>query len=554
MRTRRLISVCLLLVLAGGAIMPAAMAWGPKTSRAICLCALQVLRRDFEQLFDGREEDLVAGAMISDREMARYAVQGGQIEPFEPIVREITLLREANERGVTDYLVYRFGVLAKMTANVVQPYGIPQNEEERKLKAKLDADIEEYIGRLKLQYRPVDRESIYYPARYFGERMRFIEDDKYFVKLAYVQGAGYDDYVKRAVAKHFEEAINTVSDVVYTVLTERKYFGEKPPSPRDLAQYYVGQVEYFLNKSRPREAEEAYAVFTELNPGLASPYEQLGDAYYRVGEYDRAMREYRRGLRIGGSWPEVEAKIVRYYTQQGAIQLSQGTRDALQQSRQAYEMALSVSPGNPVAVSGAEKAKGEIQAMDTRLDKDRGLLSGADRLFAEARAAQSGQDLAKAVDLYEKAAAVYSLITTEFKEEYDAAFEGAEESARAIVSIFSNALLEAQDIMNRASQAELDLNYEQAIRFYDRVPETVAVITEKYPDQYAQAQKTIASAEAKKRNAQTSLETQQTETTTSRGTTTRSSPSPTPSPTPSPRANRPARGPGRRPMPGPRGR
>ena len=69
-----------------------------------------------------------------------------------------------------------------------------------------DADIEEYIGRLKLQYRPVDRESIYYPARYFGERMRFIEDDKYFVKLAYVEGAGYDDYVKRAVAKHSKKS------------------------------------------------------------------------------------------------------------------------------------------------------------------------------------------------------------------------------------------------------------------------------------------------------------------------------------------------------------
>jgi len=508
MRTRRLISTCLLLVLASGATMSTAMAWGPKASRAISLGALQVLRRDFEKLFEGREEDLVAGAMISDRDMLRYAVQGGQIEPFEPVVREIALLRDANERGLTDYLVYRFGVLAKMTAHVVQPYGIPQNEEEKKLKARLDADIEEHIDSLKLSYRPVVRESVYYPTRYFKERMRFLEDDKYFIKHAYTEGPGYGDYTKRAVAKHFEDAVNTVADVLYTVLGDREYFGETPPSPRDVTQYYVGQVEYFLNKSRPEEAEEAYARFTELNPNLASPYEQLGDAYYRAGDYERAMREYRRGLRMRASWPEVEDKIVRYYTQQGAISLSQKTREALQQARQFYELALNVSPGNPVAVSGQERAKAEIQAMDARLDRDRELLDGADRLFAEAQAAQTRQDLAAAVDLYEKGAAVYSLVSTEFKDEHGLAKEASSDCEIAIRSILTNAILEAKDLMNKASQAELEASYESAIRLYERVPGAVSVVAKKYTDQYDEAQKIIASAEAKKKSAQASLEAQ----------------------------------------------
>jgi tetratricopeptide (TPR) repeat protein len=514
------------------------MAWGPKASRAISLGALQVLRNDFEKLFEGREEDLVAGAMISDREMLRYAVQSGQIEPYEAVVREITLLRDANERGLTDYLVYRFGVLAKMTAHVVQPYGIPQNEEEKKLKARLDADIEEHIHTLKLSYRPVVRESVYYPTRYFKERMRFLDDDKYFIKHAYTEIPAYNDYMRRAVVQHFEDAVNTVADVLDTVLGDREYFGETPPSPRDVAQYYVGQVEYFLNKSRPEEAEEAYAMFTELNPNLASPYEQLGDAYYRAGEYERAMREYRRGLRMKGSWPEVEEKIVRYYTQQGAILLSKKTRSALDEARQAYEQALTVSPGNPVAVSGQEKAKAEIQAMDARLARDRELLDGADRLFAEAQAAQTRQDLAAAVDLYEKSAAVFSLVSAEFKDEHGAAQDAAGDCEIAIRSILTNAILGAKDLMNKASQAELEANYDSAIRLYDRVPAAVSVVAKKYTEQYDEAQRTIASAEAKKRSAQASLEAQQAADTTGTPRSTTGTPTTT---TPAPRG-RPRRG------------
>ena len=511
MRTKRFISVCLLLVLTGSATMPVAMAWGPNASRAICLCALQILRRDIEGSFKGREDDLVAGAMISDQDMSRYAMQGGQIEPFEPIIRQITLLREVSERGMTDYLIFRFGVLAKMTANVVQPFGIPQNEDERRLKERFDADIEEHIDKLKLKYREQEREFIYYPARYFGERRKFIEDDKYFVRQEYSEGGGYGEYAKRAVAKQFEDAINVVADVFYTVLSERKYSGETPPSPRDVAQYYVGQVEYFLQKSRPDKAEEAYAIFIEVNPRLASPYEALGEAYYSAGQYERAMTEYRHGLRMRGSWPEVEEKIVRYYTEQGVKLLSMKTRAGLQQARQAYEMALNVSPGNPEAVSGRERAKVEIQAMDARLDRDRELLSGAERLFNEAQAGAAGKEYAKAIDLFEKAAAVFSLVSSEFDEQHNAAQEGGEDAATAIRSIFSNALLDAETLMNRASQAELEGTYDQAIRYYNNVAGTVSVITKKYAEQYQKAQSLIESATRKKTSAETGLEAQKAE-------------------------------------------
>jgi tetratricopeptide (TPR) repeat protein len=149
--------------------------------------------------------------------------------------------------------------------------------------------------------------------------------------------------------------------------------------------------------------------------------------------------------------------------------------------------------------------------MDARIERDRELLSGADRLFAEAQRAQAGQDLAKAVDLYEKGVAVYSLVTAEFKDEREAAATGGEDCAIAIRNMFAGALLEVRDIMNKASQAELDGNYEQAIRFYERVPETVSVITDKYPEQYNEAQKSVQSAQVKKSNAQANLDALKTE-------------------------------------------
>ena len=44
--------------------------------------------------------------------------------------------------------------------------------------------------------------------------MRFIKDDKYFIRLEYTDGDGYGDYAKRAVAKHFEDAVNG-QNVIY---------------------------------------------------------------------------------------------------------------------------------------------------------------------------------------------------------------------------------------------------------------------------------------------------------------------------------------------------
>ena len=511
MRTVRFVSFCLALVLAGIVGMPAAVAWGPKASRAICLSALQVVRRDVDRVFEGREDDIVAGATISDATMSRYAVQTGQVEPFQSVISQIALLRRANERGVTDYLAYRFGIVAKMTANTIQPFGIPKNSEEKMLKGRFDADIEEHVEGLEPRYRHDRREFIYYPASYFRERRKFLSDAEYFIGHEYTEGDEYGDYTERAVAKHFEEAVSAVSDLWYTILSDRKYFGETPPSPRDLAQYYAEQVDYFLKKSRPDKAEEAYATVLEVNPGLAAPYEELGDAQYRAGDYERAMEMYRRGLSMRGSWPEVEEKIVKHYTQTGATLLAKKTSEGYQVALQAYDKALEVSPGNPVAVRGREEVKAEMAALQARLARDRALLEGADRLFQEGSQAESAQDFVKAIDLYEKAAAVYTLVSSEFQELHMEAEGGSEDAARQIGNIFSTAIREAENLMSQASQRELEGDYESAMRLYDRVPKTVSMITEKYPEPYAQAQRLKQSAAGKKAAAKTNLEKQETQ-------------------------------------------
>jgi len=509
MRPKRRGAFCVVLVVAVSVIMPTAMAWGPNASRGICLCALQVIRRDVEGVFQGRENDLIAGASISDQEMSPFVVLGGEIDPSELIVSQIALLRRANEAGMTDYLAFRFGVLAKMTANAIQPFGIPENEDEMKIKLKLDADVEKHVG--DLNYRLVKREFIYYPASYFKERRRFLNDAKYFIRQEYSEKDEYGEYSRRAAAKYFEDAINAVADVWYTVFTPREHFAETPPSPRDVAEYYAGQVDYFLKKSLPDKAEESYAIFSSVNPGLAALYEKVADAYYRAGNRERAMDEYRRGLSMKGSWREVEQKIVKYYTEAGGKLLTEKSGDALQKALQSYEKALEVSPGDPEAISGRENARSEIEALQARLDRDKELIAGGERLIQEAGQAESARDLAKAIDLYEKAAAVYSLVSSEFKEEQSAARDASEDAANRIGTILTTALAEGQNLMNEASQRELEGQYEIAMKTYDRVPGAVSIVTKKYSDRYEEAQKLIQSATQKKAAAQASLERQKTE-------------------------------------------
>jgi|GEM_PF-3976939 len=511
MRTRRTVGICVAFLLSGILTSPAAVAWGPDASRAICLCALQVVQRDVEKAFQGRESDLTAGAAISDAEMTRYAVQTEHIEPFQPVIGQIALLRRAHESGMTDYLAYRFGVVAKMTANVLQPFGIPDDERERRFKERLDADIEKHIDDLKPRYRQNKREFLYYPASYFRERMRFLDDAEYFIRQEYASGDEYGDDTRRAVARYFEEAVHAIADVWYTALSERQYFGETPPSARELTQYYAEQVAYLLKKSRPEKAEEAYEIFAATNPGLAEPYKTLGDAYYQAGNYERAMEEYRRGLSMKGSWPAVEQKIIDHYTKTAENLLAQDTREGFQNALQSYEKALEVSPGNPAAIRGRERARSELEALEARLDRDRKLLAAANRLFEDAGQAESAKDLAKAIDLYEKAAALYTLVSSEFEEQRLEAQAGSEDAARQIKAILSNAISQAKDLISQASDREDQGAFQEAIALYERVPNAVAMIPQKYTNEHAEAQRLIQNAATRKQAAQTQLESQQTQ-------------------------------------------
>jgi len=512
MRTKQLILGCLAVASAGVVSTPVALAWGPNASRAICLCALQVVQQDTDRALEGREEDLVAGATISDAAMTRYAVQTGDVEPFQSVIAQIALLRRANEGGMTDYLAYRFGVLAKMTANTIQPFGIPKNKEEETIKERFDADIEKFIEELKPGYQYDQREFVYYPASYFRERRRFLADAEYFIRDEYAKSDEHGEYTERAVTKYFQESVNVVADVWYTILSNRKYYNEPPPSPRDLTQYYAEQVGYLLGKSRPEKAEEAYAIFLQTNPGLAEPYELLGDAYYRAGDYERAMKEYRSGLAMKGSWPEVEDKIVKHYTKMGEDALGEKTAEGFQQAIQAFDKALEISPGNPIPVKGRARARAEMEDLQARLGRDRGLLTGANQLYEEASAAESAKDFVKAIDLYEKAAAVYSLITTEFQQVHMEAIEGIEDSQRQIGTIFSGAIREAKSHISNASAREDQGDYEGAMRLYDRVPDAVKMIKPKYREQHNEAQGLIQSAQRKKESAKTQLESQETPT------------------------------------------
>ncbi len=210
-----------------------------------------------------------------------------------------------------------------------------------------------------------------------------------------------------------------------------------------------------------------------------------------------------------GSWPAVEQKILDHYTKTADNFLSQDTREAFQKALQAYEKALEVSPGNPAAVRGRERARSQLEALEARLDRDRKLLAAANRLFEDAGQAESARDLAKAIDLYEKAAALYSLVSAEFQEQRLEAQAGSEDAARQIKAILSNAISQAKDLMSQASDREDQGAFQEAINLYERVPNAVAMIPPKYTNEHAEAQRLTQTATTRKEAARTQLESQQ---------------------------------------------
>jgi len=520
------------LMVAAAAVPSLSYAWGPGAIESISVAALQAVRRSYGDALAGNERAVVAGSQLPAEVIMDHHVRTGSVaDPVAAVGREINVLRDVARLQFTEYAAFRFGVLGRITAEIMTPFGFPKDDMERALKATLDDDIETMLHRLRYQYEK--RRTVHSPSIYFEERTRFLENGRRYIAADYERGVGYGGYARRSVPGYYNGAVSAVADVWFTILrdvqttqTSKRKFVPLPSEPTKLysskgllVDYFVDEVVYFIEKSDPKLIEESYHFFSQFNqkPSSEKPYERLGDAFLAAGNGPRAVAEYRKGWRLAPEWTELRDKIVRYYLTVGQKHLDsrkRGDYDPLKEALATYEALLEVDPASQLGNTKRQETEERIEARERRHQRAIELLNVGRTVVLEAQELEHEGKLAEAITLYKNAIAMFNSVTEEFEDERGEAESGASDAETSIENVFSAAVASGEQLIASAQQRELEGNWQGAIREYDAVPEALSLFrNEKFKDEYAQyyadAATAMQTAKTKRQAAQTAFEQQQ---------------------------------------------
>ena len=526
-------TVCMCLV-AAMALPSLSYAWGPEASEIIARSALSSVRRDFADALANNEAAVVEGCSLPlDVILDEYVRESGLSDPTLAVGREINVMRDVARLHFTEYAAFRFGIVGRIAAEIVMPFGFPKDDLERSVKLAFETDIEKVLNQLRYRYEP--RRVVYSPTNYFAGKTRFLDIAEKRIAADYRQGVGFRGYARRAAPEHYKTAVSAMADVWFTILkdvklkiiskrqfvprpTERmKFFSSRPL----VVEYFADEVVYFIEKDdRTNLIQESYLFFTLFNQELAlsKPYEQIGDAFMAAGNGPQAIIEYRRGLNLKPTWNEVRNKIVRYYLTLGQNHLDSQPRlpdyDPLKKALAAYETLLEVDPSHPLGNEKKKETELAIAERERRYNRDIELVGKAREVTRAAdELGRAGTPVA-AIIQYKNAIALFGTVSTEFSQPYADAEQGASNAETLIDTIFGNSISSADELIAQAQQRELEGNWAAAIQAYDSVPESLRLFrneqfTDEYSDYYAEAATLKASAQSKRQLAQQALEQQQ---------------------------------------------
>src|SRR5690606_12411056 len=125
----------------------------------------------------------------------------------------------------------------------------------------------------------------------FHELLSPYEDAHKLIALDYRQGQDFNGYMRNGSDLFFQNSVQAISDVWFTVLRSQGDVTDAPPSDKAVTWYYVDEIDYLLNeRNNVREAERVYRILAEENPGIAAAYEKVGDIFYNYAREDMKTR------------------------------------------------------------------------------------------------------------------------------------------------------------------------------------------------------------------------------------------------------------------------
>jgi len=433
----------------------AANAWGPRATQAIARTAMHVVPPDVGAALRQYEEEVYAGAGISEEELLGRFPEYGFGDPILTVISEIELLRAAKAQGASPYLAYRVGVLGQLVADMNQPFfTAPGSEEQRGVREQYEADAE-VVPATGIGYEASKRRYLLDVRSYFEERGAYLQDAEALIASDYDSGTGFDGYARRSLSAHLTGAVNAVADVWFTMLGEPPVPTEPAARAISLRNYYVDAIGFYLGRNEDDAAGEAHAFLSKAGLLEHDTLKRVADQYYDNGRYDRAIAMYRTVLQKEPRRADVLMRISDYYFTTGLALLAEKRYD---EAERAFDEVLK----NDMSRKDAREKKLEvtrlIEARRQRLEQARESVNAARRAIAAAASAEGDRKFAEAVRLYRQAGEEYAKVGDEFGEEHVEAVQAAsriEASVTRLIQEMVNEVRGLQSVAVREQTREL---------------------------------------------------------------------------------------------------
>jgi len=365
------------------------------------------------------EEELIEGATSSDEVVARYFVKDSVGETARAVAYEMSLLRTELSRGIDEYTAYRFGVLSQVVADLNQPFGGSQlpsaqkTEDVSELRRQYELDVDRALRGVRYGYKR--RKPVYDTEAYFTSARRYVQQAEFFLSQDYMRGDGFSEYGQRSLNLYFDNAVNAVADIWFTILRPLQIAPLIQPKPSAIGRFRIEGVRYFLENGQDRQAADA--VVRLQTDGLMNieTEKRVSDAYYDTNRHSRAIDGYLRVLEQQPNWPEVRVRVSSYYYALGSAYMSGGI---LGEAQRAFEHVLAHDPQYRAARLALDATIELIAARNERHNRLRARIRTAESSEARAVRSAADRDYAAAIRYLRSATAIYSVVTKEFHREY----------------------------------------------------------------------------------------------------------------------------------------
>lgn len=466
------------------------MAWGPEGRQAISMAALQLARRKAPDAF-------LAGETSYEADMLRGAVDGVDVirdqvplnndfQAVDAIYSQIQILRDARRRGAGSHFAYRMGVLSALVSEVMLPYGLIFDEDDRPMRNQVVADLEERVSSYYFSANKYDYHYVRSTKLYFDEKRVFQREDRILLAGDYESGRGQRGFLSEAGPVYFQRAVDAVADVWYTVLRIEGDAMDVIPSNRQMAKYYIDEVGYLLSVKKNMEyAGRAYRMFSEVNPGFGTAYVEIGDLYYGFGEGEgmaRGVEEWKIAQRIPGDPRRMASqRLSKHYIGEGEtfFRKSAGPESEesdLTDALRAFQFALEYDRTNQVAAKRISETSVAISERREQFDLQQKFIENAMGIIKHAERSRMEKDFGGALTSYNQALMLVESVSADFKDLHMAARDTSSDVKKELKSVVTEVIGAANESIEKGDNAMLSSNYDDAIKFYSAVRTIVSVI------------------------------------------------------------------------------